>query len=123
MFRVGLYVVAVERSQSQTGFVFRRTASPDVERRPVSFPEWKESLADAPLDAAVREQHRMAILTFLRLCKIRHAPATVALVREHLADPTTAPGSREALRWFFQGRKEERGAGRRRERKSVEIES
>ena len=103
--------------------MFRRTASPDIERRALSFPKWNESLADAALDAAVREQYRWAILTFLKLCKSRRAPATVALVREHLADARTAPGAREALRWFFrEGRKAERRASAPPLKPGVEVE-
>jgi integron integrase len=73
------------------------------ERRPFSFPEWKEALAAAALDEAQRAAFRRAILRFLHECKVRHAPATVALAKTHLTgcERQGAGADREALRWFF----------------------
>lgn len=77
------------------------------DKQPVSFPGWKAALADSHLSPLVKASHTREILTFLRLCKSKHAPATVELVRQHLAirEPRTAAGAtgpaREALRWFF----------------------
>jgi integron integrase len=81
------------------------------ERRPLSFPSWKEALAQAALSDRTREEFRREILEFLRHCKTLHAPATVALVKIHLAgrEAAGAGRARAALRWFF-------GEGRRRER-------
>lgn len=77
------------------------------EKQPVSFPGWKAALALSHLSPVVKASHTREILTFLRLCKSRRAPATVELVRQHLAsrEPCTAAGAtgpaHEALRWFF----------------------
>ena len=79
-------------------------STPDPEaaewRRAISFPQWKEALARAPLPADTREGYRRAILGFLKRCKDRRAPASVFLIREHLASPEGA-GAREGLRWFY----------------------
>jgi integron integrase len=77
------------------------------DKQPVSFPGWKAALALSNLTPVVKASHTREILTFLRLCKSRRAPATVELVRQHLqirephpTDGATGP-AREALRWFF----------------------
>lgn len=74
----------------------------EAERRPVSFPQWQQALAAAPLSAAQRTAFVREILAFLHVCKTRHAPVSIALAREYLAagtrrDPEVA---RDALRWF-----------------------
>jgi integron integrase len=79
------------------------------ERRAINFPGWKEALARAGLAPEVREQHRRSILALLRVCKARHAPATVALIREHLA-AVRDPGAREGLKWFYLTAKREENA-------------
>jgi integron integrase len=78
----------------------------------ISFPGWKAVLAAAPISPAQKRAHAIAIIEFLRLCQQRHAPATVALVKEHLAGRRGAEhdAAREALRWFFRaGRSETAG--------------
>lgn len=80
---------------------------------PVSFPGWKEALARSNLSPVVQAAHTREILTFLHLCKTKHAPATVALAKQHLAarEPQTTADAggqtvspaRAALRWFFWG--------------------
>ncbi len=79
-----------------------------MKQLPVSFPNWKEALAREPLSPARRAAYLREIIAFLKLCKTRHAPATVELVKQYLPgreQATTAP-AREALRWFFKaGRK------------------
>lgn len=65
----------------------------------VQFPDWKQALATANLAPGVREGHRRAILTFLKYCKERRAPASVAVIREYLR---VNPAHRTALRWFYQ---------------------
>jgi hypothetical protein len=55
-------------------------------------------LQQSGLPAGDRLAYERAILSFLRLCKARHAPATVVLVRLHLQ---SHPDHRMALRWFF----------------------
>jgi hypothetical protein len=73
------------------------------ERRPFSFPEWKEALGAAALTEVQRAAYRRAILGFLHRCKTARAPATVALAKAHLAECAQRGdgGEREALRWFF----------------------
>ncbi|MCW5549461.1 MAG: integron integrase [Opitutaceae bacterium] len=51
------------------------------------------------MTSAEREGHRRAILTFLKYCKARHVPASVAVIRQYLQ---SAPAHRAALRWFYQ---------------------
>ena len=79
------------------------------ERRAINFPGWKEALARAALAPEVRERHRRSILALLRACKERHAPATVALIREHLAS-VRDPAAREGLKWFYLTAKREENA-------------
>jgi integron integrase len=71
------------------------------DRAPIHFPDWQLALGRAALAPPIRERHRRAIITFLKHCKDRHAPATVALIRDYLATPSRTP-DREALRWFYQ---------------------
>lgn len=74
-----------------------------MEDRPVSFPAWKTALMHAELSAHEREAFRREILAYLRHCKVRRAPATIAGARSYLADPegTGCGPARRALRWFF----------------------
>ena len=65
----------------------------------VRFPDWKQALAMANLAPGERESHRRAILTFLKYCKERRAPASVAVIRKYLRGN---PAHRTALRWFYQ---------------------
>jgi integron integrase len=69
------------------------------EKLPISFADWAACLATAKLAPGVRESHRRAIMAFLRHCKNRHTPASVAVIRGYL--DTQSPSSREALRWFY----------------------
>jgi integron integrase len=80
-------------------------------RTPISFPAWKEELGRAALSAGERERYRRAIITFLKVCKVAHAPASVALIRRHLATAPD-PAAREALRWFYRGAVEAEEKGR-----------
>ena len=73
-----------------------------AERRAISFPNWKQMLAETRLNPAQRMAFIREILAFLHHCKAQRAPATIALARTYLAaggrpDPKTA---RDALRWF-----------------------
>ena len=70
------------------------------DRRPISFPAWKAALDRAALPPGTRERYRRAIITFLKFCKDAHAPASVALIKRHLA-AARDPAAREALRWFY----------------------
>lgn len=78
------------------------TISPEnsADRTAIRFPGWKEALARADLAAETKERHRRAILTLLKVCKERHAPVSVALIRDHLAVAANA-AARPALVWFF----------------------
>ena len=77
------------------------------QKQPVSFPGWKAALALSNLTPMVKASHTREILTFLRLCKTSHAPATAELVKQHLATheshlaASVVGPAREALRWFF----------------------
>jgi integrase len=79
-----------------------QTPSPaDAERRPVSFPAWKAALARSGLPPGEQASHRRAVLTFLKHCKDRHAPATIALARQFLEATAATDSVRAGLRWFF----------------------
>jgi integron integrase len=74
-----------------------------MKQQPVSFPDWKETLAREPLEAVLRAAYTREIISFLKHCKTCRAPATVELVKRYLPErerATTAP-ARDALRWFF----------------------
>ena len=85
----------------------------DSERRPVSFPSWKSTLASAvELSHDQRARHGREIITFLHWCKQRHTPASVVIIRQYLAELSDgeAAEAREALRWFFKASKRAEGA-------------
>jgi integron integrase len=70
---------------------------------PVSFPGWKDALARTNLSPELRAAYAREIITFLHHCKVRHAAATVDLIKEYLAVreiQSTGP-ARVALRWFY----------------------
>ncbi|WP_415910709.1 integron integrase [Oleiharenicola sp. Vm1] len=70
---------------------------------PISFPVWKEQLAQAGLGPSRQEAFRCEILSFLRHCKATHSAATAELARRYLEERErlTRRPAREALRWFF----------------------
>jgi hypothetical protein len=70
---------------------------------PISFPDWKETLARADLSPDRREAFRREILSFLKHCKDTHSPATALLAKQYLEvrERLTRGPAREALRWFF----------------------
>ena len=72
------------------------------ERRPLSFPQWKQALAATTLAQSEKTAHAHAIIAFLGFCKRSHAPASIILIQSYLAGlPEQArSGAREALRWF-----------------------
>lgn len=80
---------------------------------PVSFPEWKEALAEASLTPATKTAFTREIISFLKHCKTARAPATVALVKQYLGarEPAASGPMREALRWFFRAAKSPRRDG------------
>lgn len=71
--------------------------------QPISFPRWKDALAQANLDPALEAIYAREIISFLKHCKTLHAPATIGLAKQYLLmreKATNAP-AREALRWFY----------------------
>lgn len=70
---------------------------------PITFPNWKEVLAQAVLSPQVKAAYIREILTFLQHCKKTHSPPTVAFIRQWLATREQAgDGSAHfALRWFY----------------------
>ena len=87
--------------------------------RPVSFPNWKDALAQTALSPLVKVAYTREILTFLRHCKTSRAPATTELAKQYLGwrEKQSAGPAREALRWFYKegyrrAKSEEGGAER-----------
>ena len=119
---VRLFSVANGLGYSLTRRVPAPAPAPD-DHQPISFSSWKEALAHAALAPEVRERHRRAILTLLKLCKERRAPASVALIKQYLAtarDPTARP----ALRWFYRAAREAaQAAGKGEKRESGKVEN
>ena len=70
---------------------------------PISFPGWKQVLAQSGLPPAARNAFEDEIISFLKYCKARHARATVPIARQYLVEhePRTAGPARAALRWFY----------------------
>ncbi|MBA3850441.1 MAG: integrase [Opitutus sp.] len=70
---------------------------------PVSFPAWKTVLADSNLSPGVRAAYEREIIAFLRHCKVRREPASVALAKHYVEsrEPVTTAPVRAALRWWF----------------------
>lgn len=74
-----------------------------MSHQPVSFPGWKEVLAQASLSQGVKADYAREIITFLHHCKVSRAAATVELAKQYLSireKQSTGP-AREALRWFY----------------------
>lgn len=79
-----------------------------MDQQPISFPDWKMALAQAPLPPVTKAQHSKAIITYLHHCRREHRPASVADIKAYLAtmsDRTLAETVRQALRWFYQAAK------------------
>ena len=71
--------------------------------RPIRFPDWKNVLARSALSQSIQACYTREILLFLRLCKTTRSPATIELIKQHLAvrEARSPVSAREALRWFF----------------------
>ncbi len=73
--------------------------------QPVSFPEWGRLLDLEPLESQVRYRHRQAIIRYLRHCKSRQKPASIADAKRYLDEGVAAEElgqtDRDALHWFF----------------------
>ena len=73
--------------------------------QPVSFPEWGRLLELEPLESHVRYRHRQAIIRYLRHCKARQKPASIADAKRYLEEGVAAEElgqtDRDALHWFF----------------------
>jgi len=94
-----------KRGKSRTGS-WQRAAS-NMDQQPISFPNWKEVLAQSQLSAEQLASYTREIISFLRHCKTHHTPASAELARQYLEireTQTTAP-AREALRWFYRAAK------------------
>ncbi len=84
-----------------------QSASPLSHSQPVSFPEWSEVLWRSPLPPETKRAHAREICSFLRHCRIEHAPATIRLAQAYIERAEAQAGGsvnlprREALRWFF----------------------
>lgn len=74
-----------------------------MQTRPISFPHWKQALAQAALTPAVAVAYEREIIGFLRHCKAMHSPATAEVAKEYLAwrEKQSGGPAREALRWFY----------------------
>lgn len=74
---------------------------------PVSFPDWKAVLADAPLAPTTQAAYAREIITCLKYCKTSHVPATVLLAKHYVEQQERLRSGpvREALRWFFRAAK------------------
>jgi hypothetical protein len=72
--------------------------------RPISFPNWKAALAQAPLGDALKAAYTREILSFLKHCKEARSAATVETAKRYLVwrEKQSRGPSREALRWFYQ---------------------
>lgn len=89
-----------------------------MHHRPISFPQWKSALANAPLDPATRLAFTREILAYFKYCKARHEAATVRSVQAYLPgrEKLSRGPAREALRWLFRAARQsestaERGEG------------
>lgn len=74
-----------------------------MDNQPVSFPNWKQALAQAALGATTEAAFAREIITFLKHCKTLHVPATVQLAKEYveIQERLRSGPVRPALRWFF----------------------
>ena len=70
---------------------------------PISFPNWKQAFAESELDPNRQTAFAREIISFLRHCKLKHAPATVELIRQWLAfrEKQSDGPAHLALRWFY----------------------
>lgn len=75
-----------------------------MHQQPISFPSWKDALANSRLTPATKSSHAREIIAYLRRCRSRHQPASAADMKSYLeAIPKqdAASRAREALRWFY----------------------
>ncbi len=64
-----------------------------MDNQPVSFPNWKEALAEAALAPVTKAAYGRAIISFLKHCKVSRALATTALAKQYLASACAAPST------------------------------
>jgi hypothetical protein len=67
-----------------------------MHQRPISFPQWKQVLAESACSPQLKAAYTREILTFLKYCKADHAAATVELAKHRL---DWSPASACAARW------------------------
>ncbi|HEX2852314.1 MAG TPA: integron integrase [Opitutaceae bacterium] len=78
--------------------------STDLERRPVSFPDWATALDRLDLVSTLAAEFHREIIRFLGYAAKVRAPVSVALARQYLETHRSVI-TRDALRWFVtQGR-------------------
>lgn len=78
-----------------------------MDNRLVTFPDWKQALANAGFPAAAAAAYPREIITFLKHCKTQHVPATVPLAKQYVENQERLRSGpvRVALRWCFQAAK------------------
>jgi hypothetical protein len=71
--------------------------------RPISFPHWKEALAQSSLSPQLKAAFVREILAFLKHCKSARAAATNEVAKHYLdwREKQSSGPAREALRWFY----------------------
>lgn len=74
--------------------------SSNVERSPVSFPDWAAALGRSDLLPPLATEFRRQISQFLGYAAKVHAPASIALARQYVATHRSVV-TRDALRWFL----------------------
>jgi len=92
-------------SDSPRSITPKTGGTPKYWNQPVSFPEWGRLLELEPLESHVRYRYRQAIIRYLRHCKARQKPASVADAKLYLENGMAAEElgqtDRDALHWFF----------------------
>src|SRR6266700_8053090 len=78
------------------------------ENAPISFPNWKSALVAANLPEVVRSGFGREVIDFLRHCKKRRAPASIAGAKAFLV---SRPECRDALRWWFRAARDQPAGG------------
>jgi hypothetical protein len=103
-WRVELFTVDTGSGKSSTWVMAALPENnPQRDREAISFPQWRLALAKVAVSPAEKTALEREIISFLRLCKIRHVPASVMLIKGYIASrEAQGPNrAREALRWFY----------------------
>jgi hypothetical protein len=100
---VGLFAVAV--IPAKTSFYLRASITMNTDS--IRFPHWKETLANAEIDAPLKAAYVQEILGLFKYCKASHEAVTIKVIKQYLAwreNQSDGP-AREALRWFYRAGK------------------